>query len=118
MSEIILSWPDKRLSPNARGHWAAKAKAASNYRREGYISAKASGAVIDWDGKIHAFIDFYPPDKRRRDDDNLIASFKSARDGIAEALGVDDKRFITHPLVREETAKAGRVVVRLSQRKQ
>jgi crossover junction endodeoxyribonuclease RusA len=33
---------------------------------------------------------FCPPDRRRRDDDNLVAAFKSGRDGLAEALGIDD----------------------------
>lgn len=37
-------------------------------------------------------IDFYPPDRRIRDDDNLIASFKSGRDGLALAWGIDDHR--------------------------
>ena len=33
----------------------------------------------------------------------MIASFKSGRDGIADALGIDDCRFITHPWVHTET---------------
>jgi crossover junction endodeoxyribonuclease RusA len=37
---------------------------------------------------------FCPPDKRRRDRDNLIASMKAATDGIADALGTDDSKFI------------------------
>jgi hypothetical protein len=40
-------------------------------------------------------LNFYPRDRRKRDDDNLIASFKSGRDGIADALGVDDVNFLT-----------------------
>lgn len=33
---------------------------------------------------------FFYPDLRRRDDDNASASCKAFRDGIADALGVDD----------------------------
>jgi crossover junction endodeoxyribonuclease RusA len=33
----------------------------------------------------------------------MIASFKSGRDGIADALGIDDSRFITRPWVHTET---------------
>lgn len=36
---------------------------------------------------------FCPPDNRRRDRDNLIASMKAATDGIADALGIDDSKF-------------------------
>lgn len=36
---------------------------------------------------------FLPPDRRRRDLDNLIASMKSGLDVLADALGVDDNRF-------------------------
>ena len=34
------------------------------------------------------------PDKRHRDADNAISSLKAHFDGIAEALGVNDKRFL------------------------
>lgn len=35
---------------------------------------------------------FCPPDRRKRDDDNLVAAFKAGRDGIAQAMGIDDHR--------------------------
>jgi len=54
---------------------------------------KAIGAGLVVDGRIKMKITFYPPDRKRRDDDNMIASFKAARDGLADALGVDDRRF-------------------------
>ena len=41
-------------------------------------------------------------DRRARDDDNIIASFKAGRDGMAQALGIDDKRFICHPFVSDQ----------------
>jgi crossover junction endodeoxyribonuclease RusA len=37
---------------------------------------------------------FRPPDRRLRDDDNLVAAFKSGRDGISDALGIDDRKFV------------------------
>lgn len=58
-------------------------------------------------------VTFYPPDKRHRDDDSMIASFKAARDGIADALGVNDRRFKPHYFF-EEPCKPGRVEVILS----
>jgi len=52
---------------------------------------------VQWtyDGPISFALMFYPPDKRKRDDDGLVAAFKAARDGIADALKVDDSRFVT-----------------------
>jgi len=39
---------------------------------------------------VSVWATFYPPDKRRRDFDNQIASFKAGFDGIADVIGVDD----------------------------
>jgi len=54
------------------------------------------------DGPLHLWLDFYPPCNRKHDDDNLTASFKAGRDGIADALGVDDNRFVCHTNVMGE----------------
>ena len=96
--ELILLFPPRILNPNNRAHWSTKAKAAKSYKRECWAVAKHSG----WFGreftpKVHLWIDFYPPDKRPYDDDNIAAAFKAGRDGIASALGIDDKRFVSHP---------------------
>lgn len=113
---IELPWPDKRLSPNARLHWKAKvgpkqsAKIAAGWATvsaKGYHNAKE---VLAGDGPIFLRITFFPPDRRHRDDDNMIGAFKAARDGIADALGVDDRRFRPHYFF-EEPKKPGRVVV-------
>lgn len=62
---------------------------------------------------IALWLTFYPPDRRSRDDDNLIASFKAGRDGLALALGIDDKRFVTFPFVHTQTG--GMIKVRLTE---
>ena len=113
--EINLPWPNKDLSPNARIHWAKKSKLAKAAKRVGHLCALESKAAIDWEGEIHLWITFYPPDRRARDDDNLIASFKNYRDGIAQALGVDDKRFRTRPWLSDQVVKNGMVVVKITQ---
>ena len=64
------------------------------------------------EGDLHLWIDFYPPDRRHRDDDNLTAAFKAGRDGIADALKVNDKRFRSHPYVKDVTG--GLVKVRIT----
>ena len=113
MNELTLPWPLKDLSPNARVHWTRKSKAAKTYRYACSMMAKADHITIPCEtGPIHLWIDYYPPDRRSRDDDNLIAAFKSGRDGLADALGIDDKRFQIHPRIMSEIG--GMVKIRLT----
>lgn len=116
MIELTLPWPSKDLSQNARVHWTAKAKAAGVARAEGKLLAIAAGwqSLVLPEGRLHLWIDFYPPTRRLPDDDNMVARFKPYRDGLADALGIDDKRFVSHPYVREQPRKGGEVVVRLT----
>lgn len=103
MNEVTLPWPPKTLSPNARVHWRTHAKAKKDYREACAWACKAAKLTAPEDGGyIHLWIDCYPPDKRRRDDDNIIAAFKAGRDGIADALGIDDTRFICHAVVKDQ----------------
>lgn len=110
---IDLPWPDKDLSPNARKHWRVVAKAKKSYRHACWALTYAARPRIGWVGPVHLWIEFIPPDRRLRDDDNMIASFKSGRDGIADALGIDDRRFRTYHRVSELTG--GIVRIRFSQ---
>lgn len=111
MNILMLPWPPSILSPNSRAHWSVKSKAAKDYRATCGWLTKAEKVVIDWDGVVHMWITFYPPDKRHRDDDNLISAFKSGRDGIADALGINDKRFRIYPWLSTETVNGGQVRV-------
>jgi crossover junction endodeoxyribonuclease RusA len=97
---MMLPWMPKELSPNARVHWAKKAKAAKSYRADCHVVAKSAGVKMP-DGPALLCLTFHPPDKRARDDDNLIASFKAGRDGIADALGIDDVRFALYVQIGE-----------------
>ncbi|WP_312707268.1 hypothetical protein [Stenotrophomonas sp.] len=116
MNELILPWPHKDLSPNARVHWNDRARASKIGRREAAALALAAGwkSILLPDGRLHLHVTFYPPTRRLPDDDNMLARFKPYRDGIADALGIDDKRFISHPLVSTEVRKGGQVVVRIT----
>jgi len=96
---IELPWPLKELSPNWKGHWGRKAKSVKRYRRMCHAYAHnaviAARYTVKSGGVIGFHLEFYPPDRRARDDDNMLASFKAGRDGVADALGVDDSRFKT-----------------------
>lgn len=95
---ITLPLPDKRLSPNARGHWRVKAKATKSARQLARLLAGKDINSYDWwtdPAKIRSYsLAFFWPDARRRDDDNAAASCKAYRDGIADALGIDDHKLI------------------------
>jgi crossover junction endodeoxyribonuclease RusA len=107
---IELPWMPKELSPNARLHWTKRAKAAKAYRLECFILAKAAGITAP-EGKILWTVEFFPPSRRAYDDDNLLARIKALRDGVADALGVDDRRFVTQFSVSETVIKGGLVRV-------
>lgn len=110
---IELPWPPRELSPNARVHWTKKSKLAKQYRSECYHLTKMLGLTAP-DGDILFCIEFIPPSKRRYDDDNCLGAFKAGRDGIADALGIDDNRFITQLRVSRESVPNGKVQVRIS----
>lgn len=91
---LTFPWPPRELSPNARVHWAVKAKAAKNYKADCLILCQAAKIKC---GKMDApyfSIEFCPPNSRRRDIDNCFASFKGGIDAISHQLGVDDSKFI------------------------
>lgn len=111
---IELPWPPAVLSPNARAHWATRSKAAKAYRQACYLLTRQSGIVAPA-GRVLLALEFVPPDRRRRDDDNCLAAFKAGRDGVADALGIDDSRFITQFALSREPVKGGAVRVRISE---
>jgi crossover junction endodeoxyribonuclease RusA len=93
---LTLPWPPKELSPNYRGHWAPLAAAKKKYRFAVRILALQQPIPfiqhIVEDAPIYLEIEFYPPDNRPRDQDNMIAAFKAGQDGLADAWKINDKR--------------------------
>ena len=84
------------------------------YKEECYILTKQAKIELPKTYKLHIFIDFYKPDKRFRDEDNIPASCKFLFDGVADALGVNDNRFVIHPFVRDEIINGGKVVITIT----
>ena len=109
---IVLPYPDKVLSPNARAHWAAiarakkKAREAASWATISAAGSKAKLAPYAAHERIAVAIKFYPADNRRRDTDNALASLKAALDGISDALGLDDSRFVIVPQMMASDGKA------------
>ena len=120
MITFTLPWPTRDLSPNGRLHWAAKAKAVAKARKVAYLTTREATAsywvalygVQDHE-KISVRMACVPATRRRRDMDNLIASTKAYRDGIADALGINDSRFVIINELWDEYIKGGEVRVTL-----
>ena len=116
MTVIELPWPDRVLSPNARVHWAKKAKATKAARNDASWIAISSGVrTYDFAGlnELNVTLVFIPPDNRARDTDGMISSVKAYCDGIADILGVDDSKWILS-IRREKPRKPGFVRVEIS----
>ena len=94
MSAIVLPWPPSSLSGHAKGHWRAKydvTRKHRNWARLATLEAKVRGLPDEGDIKVH--IHFTPPDIRG-DRTNFSHRIKPYLDGIADALGVNDARFL------------------------
>lgn len=90
---VELPWPSRDLHPNARCHWAKKARAAKIARSDAAWWAKAAGVRLIKADALQVTAIFFPPDRRRRDADGMLSSIKSYLDGIADVVGVDDSQW-------------------------
>ena len=109
---VSLPWPSPALSPNARTHWATKAKAVAKYRAACGWAAKAAGLRPIEADALAVAVTFHAPDRRPRDLDNMLASFKAGADALADVLGVDDSRW-TLTLRRGEPVKGGAIIAEI-----
>ena len=110
--KVILPWPPSELSPNARVHWAKKARIAKDYRRWAHLLACGAKAPVGLE-TAKVSITFNPPDRRARDLDNMLASMKSGLDGIAAAIGVDDSKWAIK-IEKGQPVKGGAVIVQVA----
>lgn len=92
--KVSVPWPPGVLSPNARVDRWTLARAKKAYRTGCGWEAKAAGLPRMTSESLPVTITFHPPDNRRRDRDNMIAAMKSGQDGIADAIGVDDRLWV------------------------
>lgn len=101
-AEITVGWPNKALWPNGRAHWAVKNGHAQNLHAEAYWAAKEAKLVAP-DGRVPVLLTFYPkPRGPAPDKDNAMASCKAALDGLAKAMGVDDRLFDPRVVIASE----------------
>lgn len=103
---VIVPFPPVQLSPNYRGNWHKVSPHKKTYRHDCWVLALAAKLTVPAyagaSGPIHVQLDFFPPTRASRDDDNVPASFKAGRDGIADAMKCDDARFRTTNVFHSE----------------
>lgn len=105
---ITLPFPPARLSPNARCHWAQKAKTFKAYKFQCLALLSQFRATLH--GRCCFAVTFHPPSARRFDMDGLISRFKAGQDALAEVCGVNDYHFIM-TYSRGEPRENGAVVL-------
>jgi crossover junction endodeoxyribonuclease RusA len=110
--QVELSWPPSALRPNAAspGAWRRKQSAAKAYRADCDILCRAAGLRKCGVERAHLTMRFHPPDRRRRDLDNMLASAKQGIDAISAAIGLDDYHF-GFTIMRGEPVKGGKIVI-------
>jgi crossover junction endodeoxyribonuclease RusA len=114
MKVIRFPFPNSSLSSNSRKAHRWLTKEREQAREIGFWLTK--DARIRFDGKnnlcLHLVI--CPPDRRHRDDDNIITAFKSYRDGIFKALELDDRLVRRTIIDWGDVEKDGAIYVTLS----
>jgi crossover junction endodeoxyribonuclease RusA len=107
---IELPFPPASLSPNARLHWRALDRAKKQYKADCAWLLFQTPVPELGDGRIPLTITISPPDRRRRDRDNMQSAIKYGLDTLAVHWGVDD--YLFDPSYRfAEPVKGGRVVI-------
>jgi crossover junction endodeoxyribonuclease RusA len=104
-----LPFPAKVLWPNGRpAHWAEKARAVKSARKAAWAAALAAGVkALPVGGRYGLAVTVYPKTRNAIDADNAVSSLKATIDGIADALGVDDRTFDTPSISFGEPVKGG-----------
>lgn len=108
---IELPFPPSSLSGHANGHWRSKSGPTAKYREWARLATLAAGdMVIPMSGDIRVIVTFFPADNRG-DRVNFPNRCKPLFDGIADALKVNDKRFLPSYHFAEPVKGAGKVTV-------
>lgn len=105
---FTLPFPVKILWPNGRGHWAEKARAVKSARQAAWAAALAAGVKsLPLGHPFDIAITVHPKTRNPIDRDNCVSAAKSYLDGLADALGVDDRTFNTPSIAFAEPVKGG-----------
>lgn len=90
---IEMPFPPATLSGHANGHWRTKANETKKFRQLARALTTAAGVKTPVAGDILIAVHFYPPN-RLSDRVNFPVRMKPIFDGIADAMAVNDRRFL------------------------
>lgn len=114
---MVFPWPDPRLSPNKRFDRRALIAVKQDAKNEAFVITQqnkiVASRVVIGDIAFELTLTFYPPDRRKRDLDNLYATFKAYQDGMFLALGIDDCKIERVILQRGNPIPGGQVFVNI-----
>lgn len=118
MPEFIITLPAGLPLPslNDRGNWAARARIARDVKKAAWGMALAAKTPAMTRAEIT--VEYQPPDRRRRDPDNLAAAGKPAIDGLIAAgvLPDDDHTHVTRvSYTIGPVHPRGRIVIRIQE---
>jgi Holliday junction resolvase RusA-like endonuclease len=115
---VTLPLPHKYLSPNHRVNRHGKARVVKKYREDAHAAAIHAGLRNKRLETAQVQCVFFLKGGRGRkpDPDNLLASMKSAIDGLVDAkVFLGDQKLKHLPVVIDEDAKDPRVEIHITQ---
>lgn len=87
--ELALPWATPPLTLNSRMHWTARARVVAEVRQT--VGWVARAHRIGRHETVRVGLIYTPATRRRRDSDNLAATYKPCVDGLVDAgVVVDD----------------------------
>lgn len=111
MIEVLLpvrTWSEANL----RGHWGKRARRAKKQREAAWLLLRAARYALPASGSVAITLTRIAP--RALDTDNLASGLKAVRDGVADALGVDDGSSRIEWRYAQERGKIGQYEVRVT----
>ncbi len=121
MPSIELPWPPKLLWPNQTERWGAQHTKRTQRRAArtlgwGLTAAQIGSMLRKWDAPeagLPVSIIAQPPMRPgpTPDEDNLKGALKHYLDGIADALGVNDRQFRFAPIAWQPKQGAGKIII-------
>lgn len=108
---VVLPWPSKDLSPNARMHHMALYRAKKAYRELCFWQAMEQGLKPSKAERLSVHFEFFKPTRGPMDLDNALGRMKSAIDGLAQLLKVDDSKWHMSMSFSEEVGGFVRVTI-------
>ena len=110
MTHVLLpvrTWSEA----NQRGHWGKRARRAKRQREAARLLVRAARVVLPASGPVAITLTRIAP--RALDTDNLASGLKAVRDGVADALRVDDGSSRIEWRYAQERDKRGEYAVRV-----